>query len=213
MAEMPEIQRRSFKTLFEKIEHVDAKGMLGNLPPELVAACIVKESYGNAFFECRCGQYTQNMNFLRSQCKHSEAELAQWFKVKRGPNAGKVSKFRFEKVWFSTSKALAQNTESPEKYSILWSCSYGLGQKAMCYHLAAKPEAVRLQEFEKFIGDEFEQIRVCANDLRILIQKAHGDLPLALSKYNAGAAINRVTEYGKRVYSLYEGFLRQAHGG
>ena len=156
---------KGFKALASIIEEVEAKGNLFGVPPEAVLAVLVKESYGTQWF-CKCdAQYKDNMRVAKAFTDRKESEILDAIIVRKGPNKGAIPKFRFEPSWSAKASALAKRTSNPYLWRLRLNMSYGLGQKGMVWHLAAKPIQEWESAFWTYVESPDEQIRVCANDL------------------------------------------------
>ena len=189
------------------ILNASEKHILAPVPLEMIYAVGVQESHGNRFFVGNEEQYFDNMHVFTGWTKLPLGDCKKLVTVNSGVDKGKMAKFRYEPSWKSfVDKEIGVDIKKKNWRQILH-LSIGYFQKGQIFHLGAKPVEQWESAYEKFKSDPYEQIRVCANDLHILMQKSHGDALLALSRYNAGASIGTPTNYGKEVFQLYKNQL------
>lgn len=197
---------KGFRVLAGLIEEVEAKGELFGVPPEAVLAVIVKESYGSQWF-CKCdAQYRDNMRTAKAFTEKTEAQILDAITVRRGPNKGNIPKFRYEPSWSAKATALSRRTNNAALWKLRLNCSYGLGQKGMVWHLAAKPIEEWEVAFWLFVESPHEQIKVCAHDLSILRKQSPGDWHTVFTRYNAGPGKRGITTYSEKVVELMHQF-------
>lgn len=101
-------------------------------------------------------------------------------------------------------QAVINKNHQAEKWRTRLHLSIGYFQKGMVFHLSAKDFKDWEYSYEKMKRDPIEQVRVCANDLHILMQNSHGDMRLAFTRYNGGPTRSQVSNYGDRAYDLYK---------
>lgn len=195
---------KSFVQMRAHIAQANEKGLLQNIPVEMMVALGIKESHGRMYFSPKDEQYEANMRTLVHSGKVARDNFLRMIVDEAGPHKGLISKFRYEPDWRATANNMVAVHDMPAQWRILLSCSFGYFQKGMCWHMSAKKPEAWAKALHLFLHDSDEQCRVAANDITILIKNAKGDVPLAFSRYNAGPTHPTVTEYGRRVWELYK---------
>lgn len=194
---------KNFVQMRADIERAEQNGLIQDIPKELLVAIGVKESHGRKYFSKEDTQYRQNLNALKSGLHVTEESWLKLIVDAEGPAKGLIPKFRYEPSWQKEAQEIVRNLKMPAVWNLLLPVSYGYFQKSLLYHLKPKDHARWGEQMRLFFHSSNEQIKVCANDMHYLIRGAHGDLKLALSRYNAGPSIKSPTDYGKIVFGFY----------
>lgn len=198
--------RKGFSAVAKMIEEVEAKGKLYGVPPEAVLAVIVKESYGSMWF-CACdAQYKDNMRTVKAFTGLKESEYLDLIKIRKGPNKGAIPKFRLEPSWSKAAENECRKLADRKGWKFRLMSSFGLAQKGMVWHLAAKNMNEWESAFWAFVEDPYLQIEVCAHDLATLWKKTPGDWHTVFSRYNGGGKMKGITDYSEKVVSMMQQF-------
>jgi hypothetical protein len=203
----------SFSQMRKDLESAERGGLLRDMPLELLAAVGIKESYGNQWFSKNDLQYKENMVVAMRATKLSEAAILGKITRWRKNPVMQIPKFRFEKSWSDEARTLMHKVDAEQDWQMILQMSFGYFQKGMVWHLSAKPYSTWSQAMSVFLNSPDEQIRVCVNDLQGLIKNAHGDLGLALTRYNAGGSASHRSKYGDDVLNLYHALLKEKPKG
>lgn len=168
-------------------------------------AVVERESHYVSYFNQTDHLYRANLRAATQISGQTEADINAAMHISKGPNSGRIEKFRCEPSMWNKVK----NAKWHLSTKLMASCSFGLGQKLMYYYVdrSAGEEGI-IRQLESFKESEDVQLLQCADDIEFWFRKANGNREKGLSGYNSGS-VEHVTEYGRAVAARAEEMQKQ----
>jgi hypothetical protein len=174
---------------------------------DALAVC-EQESGCNPVFEYEDPLFVVNIGAAYEGTKLPKQMIWEAVLIKKGPNQGRIAKFRFESAYWDWAQQQRYNSL---QIMLLMSCSFGLGQQMMRWVAPKVPDEANTFA-ENFKADTSIQLRYLLGNLDKLLAANDNNLAEAYAGYNSGDSHSKdlaVLARAENVVKLRDGFKQQ----